>query len=80
MPMLIAKAATEGGLSFVDAVRLATVQPELLIFDGAIMRTRLPGDTACLIELTWKPAEAKLQIHRIVMNIFSDPLSQPEIT
>lgn len=70
MPQLIATTATEGGLSFVEAVRLATMQPERLVFDHVPMWTQLPGDLAHLVELTWKSTEARIEILRVVSGVF----------
>jgi len=71
MPLLVAHAASDAGLTFADAVRLATLQPESLMRRRATAWSCQAGQPANLIELTWSRPEAAIRIHTVVIERFS---------
>jgi N-acetylglucosamine-6-phosphate deacetylase len=71
MPLLIAHAVRDAGLAFVDAVRLATLQPELLMRRHVTPWTCQPGQPANLVELAWNGSDAAIKIRSAVIQRFS---------
>ena len=71
MPLLISHAVSDAGLSFADAVRLATVQPESLMRQHVTPWSCQPGQPVSLAELSWKRADAVISVHTAVIERFS---------
>lgn len=71
MPLLVSHAVSDVGLTFVDAVRLATLQPESLLRQHVAPWSCQAGRPANLAELSWSRAEAMVRIHTAVIERFS---------
>jgi len=71
MPLLIGRAVTDGGVSFVEAVKMASSQPALLMFPGAATWSCEPGQAANLVELDWRPDEGQVEIRQSVAGRWS---------
>ncbi len=66
MPLLVAHAIRDAGLTFVEAVRLATLQPETLMRRHVRPWSCQPGQPANLAEVVWSPADAALKLRAAV--------------
>jgi N-acetylglucosamine-6-phosphate deacetylase len=66
MPLLIAHAVRDAGLTFVDAVRLVTLQPESLMRRHVTSWSCQPGQPANLTELDWSRADAAIRIRTAI--------------
>ena len=75
MPQLIAHAVSDAGLSFVEAVRLATVQPELLMQRHTSSWSCQAGQAANLAEVLWSPARAELELRTSIIGRFTSDLN-----
>jgi N-acetylglucosamine-6-phosphate deacetylase len=71
MPLVVARAVRYAGLSFTDAVRLATLQPESLMSRYVTSWSCRPGQPANLAELSWTSADAAPKLHTAVIEGFS---------
>jgi N-acetylglucosamine-6-phosphate deacetylase len=71
MPLLLTHAVNDAGLTLADAVRLATLQPESLMHRYVIAWSCQPGRPANLAELTWRRAEAAVNILIAVIERFT---------
>ncbi|MBI4578177.1 MAG: amidohydrolase family protein [Planctomycetes bacterium] len=71
MPSLIGRTVADAGLSFVEAVRLATLQPAALLEGGSVRWSCRPGEPANLVELIWRPPDASVTLLRAVIGPFS---------
>jgi N-acetylglucosamine-6-phosphate deacetylase len=71
MPSLLEHAVRDGGLSLIEAVRLATLQPETLMRPHVKPWSCAPGEPANLVELLWKPVPRKLAVRAAVIESFS---------
>ena len=70
MPRLIAHAVSDAGLAFAEAVRLTTLQPELLMCRHVAAWSCQPGQPANLVELAWSPTDAAITIRAAVIHQF----------
>lgn len=64
MPTVVARAVRDGGISFPEAVRLATLQPEAFL--GLTPWSCEPGKPVNLVELLWNPRDAFVTVRRVV--------------
>ena len=71
MPLLVAHAVSQAELTFPEAVRLATLQPESLMRQHVTSWSCHPGQSANLAEVDWHPAEAALRLRTAVIEHFS---------
>ena len=70
MPGVIARAVRDAGLTFVEALRLATLQPESLMRRHVTAWSCEPGQPANLAEVDWQPADAVLRVRTAVIGEF----------
>jgi N-acetylglucosamine-6-phosphate deacetylase len=66
MPTAIANAVALGGVSFVDAVTMASLQPARLMFGDQPAWSCEPGEPANLVELDWHPGRGRIEIRQVV--------------
>jgi N-acetylglucosamine-6-phosphate deacetylase len=71
MPLVIERAIRYAGLSFADAVRLVTLQPESLMRQYVNPWSCQPGQPANLAELSWSPDAATIRLHTAVIERFA---------
>ncbi|MBN1491399.1 MAG: amidohydrolase family protein [Phycisphaerae bacterium] len=71
MPLLIGRAVADAGLTLTEAVNLATRQPEAIMRNHVTGGSLEAGQPANLVELTWRPHEATIDVHRAVIGPFS---------
>ena len=67
LPLAIARAVSYAGLSFLDAVRLASLQPESLMRRYVAPWSCQPGQAANLTGLAWNPSETAITVHTSVI-------------
>jgi N-acetylglucosamine-6-phosphate deacetylase len=71
MPQLVAHAINDAGLTFADAVRLATLQPESLMHRHVTPWSCQPGQPANLAEVAWSRAGAAITVRSVVIERFN---------
>jgi N-acetylglucosamine-6-phosphate deacetylase len=78
MPLLVEHAISDAGLSFPEAVRLVTLQPELLMRCHVSSWSCQLGQPANLAEVVWSPAEAALSLRSALIGPFTADLNRRE--
>jgi len=73
MPLLVSHAVSDAGLTFVDALRLATLQPELLMRQHLAPWSCQPEQPANLAEVNWSRADAAISVRTAVIGRFTHP-------
>lgn len=71
MPVLVSHAVSDAGLTFVDAVRLATLQPESLMSRQVAPWSCQAGASANLAELSWTRSDAAIRVRTAVIGRFT---------
>ncbi len=71
MPLLLERAVSDGGLTFPEAVRLVTIQPETLMQRYVSAWSCKPGEPANLVELTWNKKDVAVKILTVINGEFS---------
>lgn len=71
MPLLIAHAVSDAGLTLADAVQLATLQPESLMRRCVTAWSCQPGQPANLAELAWRPDDAAISVRTAIIERFN---------
>lgn len=71
MPLVISCAVRNGGVSFQEAVALASLRPHELLFGRSAAWACTPGARADCVEITWAPSEHRLTPHRSVIGRFA---------
>lgn len=66
MPAVIRCAVLHGGVSFVEAVTMVSLQPAALMSGGAAAWSCEPGQRANLVELDRRPDDASIVIRKVV--------------
>ncbi len=66
MPTVIGRAVLDGGVSFVEAVTMAAVQPATLMSHRVAPWSCEQGQPADLVELDWRPADGSIMIRQVV--------------
>jgi N-acetylglucosamine-6-phosphate deacetylase len=71
MPTVIEFAIRGGGVSFEQAIRMASIQPLAVLSTGMIRRTCTPGQPAALVELDYAPQQERIVIRQTVLETWS---------
>jgi len=73
MPTVIGRAVVDGGVSFVEAVAMASLQPAALLAGRPVQWSCQPGQPADLVELDWRSGDGSITIRRVMAGGFASP-------
>jgi len=71
MPLVISHAISDGGVSLVDAVKMASLNPAALLFGRAEPWPPVVGQEANLAEIEWDPSHSRLVVRQAVTGAFA---------